>query len=186
MIGNIVGGLLNKGAVLGDFESIATVTVGSGGATDITFSTIPSTFQHLQLRGITKTGEAVTASNLGIRLNGSSTGYAYHYLVGDGGSAYSGAATSATQGLGGLASGTSASSTIFGAQIFDILDYANTNKTTTVRALAGLDLNGVGGRIEFVSSLWNNTAAVTSVTIRSFGGQNLQQYSHFALYGIKG
>ena len=36
----------------GDFESIATVTVGSGGASSIEFTSIPGTYQHLQVRGL--------------------------------------------------------------------------------------------------------------------------------------
>lgn len=33
-----------------DYDSIATTTVGAGGAASITFSSIPSTYQHLQIR----------------------------------------------------------------------------------------------------------------------------------------
>jgi hypothetical protein len=33
-----------------DFDSIATTTVGAGGASTITFSSIPSTYRHLQIR----------------------------------------------------------------------------------------------------------------------------------------
>jgi hypothetical protein len=35
-------------AAAGDFESIATVTVGSGGSAVISFTSIPSTYAHLQ------------------------------------------------------------------------------------------------------------------------------------------
>jgi hypothetical protein len=39
-------------AAVGDFESIATVSVGSGGAADVEFTSIPATYTHLQIRGI--------------------------------------------------------------------------------------------------------------------------------------
>ena len=69
--------------------------------------------------------------------------------------------------------------------IVDILDYENTNKNKTIRSLAGLDLNGSGGRIEFCSSLWMSSAAITSVKVDNFAGGNIAQYSSFALYGVK-
>jgi hypothetical protein len=39
-------------AAVGDFESIATVTVGGGGAATVEFTSIPATYTHLQLRYI--------------------------------------------------------------------------------------------------------------------------------------
>jgi hypothetical protein len=64
-----------------------------------------------------------------------------------------------------------------------VLDYGNTNKNKTVKTLAGYDGNG-SGEIWFTSTLWNNTNAITSMTISS--NFNFTQYSSFALYGIKG
>ena len=40
-------------AVPNSYESIATVTVGSGGTSEINFTSIPATYTHLQLRIIT-------------------------------------------------------------------------------------------------------------------------------------
>ena len=36
------------------YDSIATVVVGSGGASSITFSSVPSTYKHLQIRFIAR------------------------------------------------------------------------------------------------------------------------------------
>ena len=70
--------------------------------------------------------------------------------------------------------------------IFDILDYTNTNKNTTTRALTGNETNGTAGQaILFSSGNWRNTAAITSILIYPSSG-NFSQYSSFALYGIKG
>jgi hypothetical protein len=69
----------------GDFESIATVTVGSGGAANIEFASIPGTFQHLQIRGIVRSDRASGNENVRYQLNAStSSNYAYHALRGDG------------------------------------------------------------------------------------------------------
>jgi len=73
---------------------------------------------------------------------------------------------------------------VFAAYVIDILDYANTNKYKTSRNLAGYD-NNSGGRVSLNSGNWRNTNAITSITL-TCRSDNFQQYSQFALYGIKG
>jgi hypothetical protein len=73
----------------------------------------------------------------------------------------------------------------FGANIIDILDYANTNKYKTTRTLSGGDNNG-SGFVQFMSGNWRNTNAVTSIDIFQVDGDTIAEYSQFALYGIKG
>ena len=162
-----------------NFSSIATVTVGSGGASSITFSSIPSTYTHLQIRGISQ--NSGTATNA-IQFNGdTASNYNSHYLYGDGSSAASGYLSS-TYGYGFLSSFSTATN-VFGGAVIDVLDYANTNKYKTYRSLTGADLNG-SGNMEFLSGAWRNTTAVTSITLAATTG-NFSQYSSFALYGIK-
>lgn len=162
----------------GAYDSIATTTVGTGGASSITFSSIPSTYTHLQIRGI---AQATLATGF-IRFNSdSASNYATHYLYGDGASAASGAATNQTISYAFLAT---ASANIFGGAVIDILDYTNTNKYKTMRSLSGGDQNGTG-YIELISGLWQSTSAITSITLIPASG-NFAQYSSFALYGIKG
>lgn len=166
------------------YESIATVTVGSGGSSSIDFTSIPSTYTHLQVRGITRTTTGGLDINQ-IRFN-SDTGsnYATHRIEANG-SSVSATATASTVCInGGLQSGSSTLSNTFGAMVFDILDYANTNKYKTLRHLDGIDANGTG-LMGFGSGLWMNTNAITSITIFTFG-TDFAQYSQFALYGIKG
>jgi hypothetical protein len=174
-----------RGAV-GDYDSIATVTVGAGGSSSITFSSIPSTYQHLQVRYMPRISTSDTAENTWLQFNGDTgSNYAYHFLDGNGSSASSGAGTSQTRILAGRAGAANSGSNIFGANVLDILDYANTNKYTTARILGGIDRNG-DGNIRLDSGLWMNTAAVTSLTISPTTANNFVQYSSFALYGIKG
>jgi hypothetical protein len=42
-------------AAVGDYESIATVSVGGGGAADVEFTSIPGTYTHLQIRALSIT-----------------------------------------------------------------------------------------------------------------------------------
>ena len=172
----------------GAYDSIATVTVGSGGLASIDFTSIPSTYTHLQVRGIGRSSATASTIDPLFRLN-SDTGsnYRWHDLSGDGAtaSAYAPPSTSTYGDIAGWTPLNTATAGIFSSHILDILDYANTNKYKTARSLGGMDLNGSGGLISLRSSLWMNTNAVTSISIFPSSGSWVQ-YSSFALYGIRG
>ena len=168
--------------IFGAYDSIATA-VGTGSSDTITFSSIPSTYTHLQVRGI------ANAANIGalmaMRLSGDTgSNYARHYLDGSGSSATAGAATSQTQMSFFDVTRLPTLSNTYGVFVCDILDYADTNKYKTVRILSGQDSNGSGG-IDLTSGLWMSTSAVSSVTIR-LNTSNFTTATQFALYGIKG
>jgi hypothetical protein len=185
VIGAITAGLYGTGVppVTNSYESIATVTVGALGTDSISFTSIPSTYKHLQVRWIARD----TTSNLGyafLRFNSDSgSNYSYHTLFGDGSSVGVDTGSSQTNAVAGLYGGTA---NIFAANVLDILDYADTNKYKTTRVLDGFDVNGSGGYVEFTSSGWRSTVAVNELSIRAQAGKAFNQYSHFALYGIKG
>jgi hypothetical protein len=176
---NTILGSLSSGVTVApnSYESIATVTVGSGGSSSISFTSIPSTYAHLQIR-IT---EAYSGSGFNPKITfNSDTGsnYSWHYVLGNGSSAS--ASGAANQAFMYLNSNTALSTMT--VHIVDILDYVNTNKYKTIRALDGYDANGSGFAV-FWSGNWRNTAAITNITI---DGGTFAQYSSFALYGIKG
>jgi len=171
----------------GYFESIATVTVGSAGASSIEFTNIPQNYTHLQVRLLTKNSSASGTSYWYLLMNGD-TGFSYsnHQIYGNGTTAAGPDLTSSSGGYAGwgpaITPGTS-DSNIYASSVVDILDYTNTNKNTTIRGLHGYDANG-SGTISLISTLWLNTAAITSLTwYRS--GATMTQYTHAALYGIR-
>jgi hypothetical protein len=167
-------------APAGAYDSIATVTA-SGGETSLSFSSIPSTYSHLQIRYMSKES---SSGFILMRINGSasSSDYIYlHYITGDGSSASAGAATSSTYIYAGTQT---AGITPFGVGVIDILDYANTSKFKTVRGLSGWDNNGTGTLI-YNSGAYIKTTAISSITVYP-GSSTFSQYSKFALYGIKG
>jgi hypothetical protein len=176
------------------YESIATQTVGSGGTSGVTFSSIPSTFKHLQIRGIGRASTSQSGtSNADITMyfNGDTSGsYARHRLIGDGSSASSAARTSSAEILwSSVVSRSTSASNIFGGFIIDILDYQNTSKNKTVRLLGGADLNGSAGAITLQSGLYTKTDVISSIyfTFETDSNPNpVAQYSQFALYGIRG
>lgn len=169
----------------GAYDSIATTNGSSGGAT---FTSIPQTYTHLQLRIITKSQGAAT-DFYNWRLNGNATSgnYRTHTLLGTGASvsSYTNTTGNTSAFIPTENPGTNATN-VFATIIIDILDYANTNKYTTMRTLAGWDANGTG-QVSLSSGVWLNTSAITSIAI---GGYNTDlSYSgnaSYALYGIKG
>jgi hypothetical protein len=189
LLNNIAGILGTVSPILGDYESIQTHTVGSGGQASVTFTTIPSTYKHLQIRLIAQTNRAVFVDSLQLNFN-SDTGsnYSWHGLQGDGSSPSAfGYATQTYARIGdGTIGGATGSGGQFGAGVIDILDYASANKNKTIRGLIGVDENGAG-RIALGSGLWQNSStAISSISIAPQAGTLFLQYSSFALYGIKG
>jgi len=165
------------------FESIATQTVGAGGVTSVTFSSIPQTYKHLQVRGIFK---PTSASWIIAYFNGDAvnTGkYSEHDLRGDGSTVAAEATPDANTSYFIL--GISSAANTFAVGVTDILDYTNTNKYKTIRSLSGMDANG-SGNIDLTSSGWRDTSAITQIKLVINNGDTIPQYSSFALYGIKG
>jgi hypothetical protein len=179
----LVGAWVGNGLVtnLGDFESIATTTVGSGGSSTITFSDIPQTYKHLQIRGIART--ATTTQDFLVYKPNNANLSARHFLSGDGATASSGGSTTVFD-FGQIPKSNDTAS-VFSVFVMDLLDYNNTSKFKTIRHLAGYDLNGSGQTI-LASGYYGSTTAVTSLVITTYNSTNFAQYSSFALYGIKG
>jgi len=185
MIGNSIAGFLGDGviAATASFESIATAT-GTGASATITFSSIPSTYLHLQLRILGRSGSATNGVVTYLRFNGDAgNNYAYHLLTGDGTTAAgTGVATTSTARFG-IVPGSPATAGIMGVAVVDIIDYASTSKYKTTKSFFGQDQNGTGN-IYISSGLWQSTSAVNSITIET--STNWTTASTFALYGIKG
>ena len=178
ILGIMASSISGSKAVTNSYSSIQTVTVGSGGASDVTFSSIPSTYTHLQIRGIAF--QSSGPGGIGIQVSGDTgNNYTWHYVQGDGSSATASSATSNSNTY----TGDVGTSTGPGAMILDILDYASTNKYKTFRSLAGYDANG-SGKIALKSGVWMNTS--TQINSIKIIGVTFAQYSTFALYGIKG
>ena len=179
MIGALVAGQVGSGgAVLSSYESIATVTA-SGSVSTLSFTSIPSGFKHLQIRGMNRTA---AGGGVNLQIN-SDTGsnYAQHRLEGSGTAAS--AAGFASQTSVPVSSNTTAADTM-SVTIIDILDYGSTTKNKTLRVLRGFDANGTG-TIIVGSGLWMSTAAITSIQLVNSSSNNFDSTTTFALYGIK-
>ena len=187
---NVISGLLSGGAAAGggaSYESIATVT-GNGSATTLSFTSIPQTYKHLQIRIFARSATASIGSSWidGIFNSDSGSNYSYHFLAGDGTSASTGAGTSRPQAKIGLIWGASELANTYEATICDILDYTDTNKYKTTRSLIGGDTNNsTYEEIVLLSNGWRSTSDITRIDL-SAGGWTFAKGTSIALYGIKG
>lgn len=164
----------------GAYDSIASAT-GSG-TTSITFSSIPSTYQHLQLRMYNAT---TLDGYFRIRINGNTTDYTRHYLSADG------TGSPALQNDASLAGiyylyFVTAGQTYPPVNIMDIHNYASTSQKKTIRLFGGVDLNAAYNELWIASYMFNNTAAISSITIDTQGAGNFTSTNYVGLYGIKG
>jgi hypothetical protein len=183
MLNNIASILGVSAPLVGDYESIATVT-GTGSSGTLTFSSIVGTYSHLQIRGIGRSDYAGANVQVAVRFNSdTASNYSGHYMVGNGSTTTASGAANQTFGEGGQVTGATSTASAMGVAVLDILDYANTNKYKTLRSLSGFDANGSGQAL-LTSGNWRNTAAITSITLIA-GAGNWTTASTFALYGIK-
>jgi len=172
-------------SAVGGMDAIGVVVLppGTSGVTDITFSSIPQTYSHLQLRLFAQTsasGTGFSGYDMYFNSDNTATNYWRHYFIGTGSAAAGGGGNTASFGYG---NGGNSLSKPYGVTIIDILDYTNTNKYTTSKAVSVSENNDTTGYVIYNSHLWTNTAAVTNIRINSYYAWTA--YSSFALYGIK-
>jgi hypothetical protein len=184
MLGILASSISGSKAVTNSYESIATTTVSTPVST-ITFSSIPATYKHLQVRAILRSTASGGEDSFLMRLNSDSgSNYSYHFLSGDGSGVGTTAASSSSFIYPYGIPAASYAANCFGVKIIDLIDYADTNKYKTIKNLTGYEDNSTGGRLALTSGSWRNTGAVSTITFTNSG--NFPQYSSFALYGIKG
>jgi hypothetical protein len=174
--------------VAGSYDALAVYTVGSGGISNIEFTGIPTggQYTHLQIRGIVRSNRSAVEDQIRMQFNtDTGSNYAWHWLIGDGSSASAQNGTSTASPWAIESAGNTATASAYGAFVVDILDYASISKNKTVRGLSGYDGNG-NGTVILGSNLWLNTSAINSIKLSPIFGSSINQYSQFALYGIRG
>jgi Tfp pilus assembly protein FimT len=163
------------------FDSIGSVLL-SANASTITFSNIPQTYTHLQIRMFARYTGSVGSGYIAFNGDNSSGNYSYHGTGTDGVTPPPGsvAATSQNQGKYTGYAGTSPAEVNNG--IIDILDYTNTSKYKTAKIIYCWDANGTG-YVEFGSTNWRSTSAITSIVLTP--ANTFTTYTTVSLYGVK-
>ena len=166
------------------FQLIASYTVGSGGAANIEFTSIPGTYTDLCLKLSTRTLHTNTSDDWYLRVNGISTSvYSYRYLQGNG------SAASSSSGSGTLIyvpytdSDANTASTYSNIEIY-FPNYANTSYAKSISIDGVYEQNGTLAHAWFNAALYNQTTAITSINCIPFNA-NWKQYTTAYLYGVK-
>jgi hypothetical protein len=169
------------------YEAIQTVTVASGGASSVTFSSIPQTYKHLEISYVGRsTANGMVYGRMAANGDTTSSNYTAHDFF-----AYaSGAAASHYGNQSGLAiqkfTGSDAPTGSFGMGVATIADYSSTTKNKVSSTWGGVMVNNTSQpEADLVTGVWFSTSAITSLTIQLSTG-NFVAGSQFALYGIKG
>ena len=162
------------------WTAIASTTVGLGGASSVTFSSIASTYTDLVLKISARTTRATYTDAISLSLNGVATNQTSLYLAGNGGSVTSGTLSSFRT----LATGATATSNTFGNSEFYIPNYTgSTNKSVSSDGVT--EDNSSTADQWLVANLWSSTAAITSITVTDLNSALFVQYSTFTLFGVK-
>ncbi len=158
--------------------AIQTVTVGSGGAASITFSSIPQTYTDLKIVASLRNNS--TADYISISFNGSTSTFTSRYLTGLGSSGVSSGSRSDS-----LASATAVpsdwtASTFSNFELYIPNYTSNTNKSWS--SDTALEQNNSYSVMQLIAGLWSTTSAITSISLS--GTSALAQYSTATLYGV--
>ena len=194
----VIASSTQQGLSVSSYESIATVTGNTSNS--FTFTSIPQTFTHLQIRTMSRVSlgsYTFSAYSMGFGNGSIDTGsnYSNHrfYTSGnntvysDGGGSDSSAYAPFWTANNAIANNTAVS-------IVDILDYSKTNKYKTFKLLTGFDNNNSGdsgftanaaAAIQFTSGNWRSNSAIDTIRF-TIGGAALNSIQSVALYGIKG
>lgn len=159
-------------------QIIQTVTLGSAAAS-IDLNSIPQTFDDLFI--LLSVRMDFNSTDIQITFNGNTSNYSRRQLFGNGSSAGSGSGSD--RYIGSISSSTMTASTfgsvgvyspnyrVASAKSYSSDSVAENNATTSVQVI--------------LAGLWNDTAAITSISFGALGGGgNLSQYSSVSLYGI--
>ena len=178
----------------GTMFAIASTTVGAG-VSNITFTGIPNTYKHLEIRWSAQTNRGTyNLDDLLIQVgNGTiDTGanYSNHQMIGTGSNPVTANSnTNLTYGYAQGQLGTTVANT-FGVGVTTILDYANTDKYKTARTIGLNDTNGqnsgFNGWLGLESFNWRSKSAINTIKFTMAQGTNFTTGTRISIYGIKG
>lgn len=161
----------------------STVTVGSGGAASISFSSIPATYTDLKIVVSARVDSAAVYDNLKVSINGSSSAiYSDKLVYGNGTAAASAGNSTSTYEPFFYSVNSTATASVFSNGEIYFPNYTSANyKSYSIDCVT--ENNATSSVTALAAALWSSTAAITSVTFTPASG-NLVQYSTASLYGI--
>jgi hypothetical protein len=170
------------GAVCTTSTGYALVTTAG---TTITFSSIPGTFNNLQIVACGRTTVSSTGDGVLGAFNGDTTAgnYALQYMQ-SAGSTVSGARISSSAGDIGSFSGNTSTAGRQGCFTSVIGGYAGTTFQKNAITQVLFDTGVSGSNTGQLGLFWFNTAAITSIVFTPSAGPNFIAGTYFSLYGF--
>lgn len=165
------------------YKKIASVTVGAGGASEILFSSIPSTYDDILVKISVRTSGGAAGDALYLRFNGD-TGNNYNdrWLLGNGAAASSGSLSSTNIIYAGILDTNAETSSTFSSHDVYIPSYkGSTNKSVSLDNVS--ENNATTAYAVMSAGIWTNTSAVNAIRCFPSVG-SFVQYSTAVLYGI--
>lgn len=165
------------------FELISSVTVGSGGAASITFSSIPATYTDLCLKVSARANAVSIFTNMKLNINGGGTSWTYRNILGSGSGSPS--SSTATNSFIGDFNGNGSTASTFNNMEIYLPNYANTSYAKSFSVDNVIENNATTAYTELVAGLWNSTSAITSLSLVGFSSETILEHSTAYLYGVK-
>lgn len=174
-------------------ELINSVTVGSGGAASIEFTSIPATYTDLLVLVSGRSSNANINDFLTMRINNDTgSNYSWRSLLGAGSSVLSSSGSSQTYIRSGYLTAANGTSNTFGNAAISIFNYAgSTSKTVSCNTVSENNSTSDGYAYQaHHNGLWSSSSAVTSIKLYAANYDmsatyNFAQYSTAYLFGIK-
>lgn len=166
------------------YTPIATTTVGSGGTTTITFSSIPTTYTDLLIKVSARMNRAVGRQSLNVWFNGSTGSWTGRRLAGYDSNSTLSDTSSTTYYQIPQGTGTSATANTFCNAEYYIPNYRSSTNKTIMSDSVTENNSTTDWIVDLGVGLWSNTSAITSISING-NGFDFLQYSTVTLYGIK-
>jgi hypothetical protein len=159
------------------YKLISSVSVGSGGASSMDFTSIPATYTDLEILVSGRTSGS--GNGLNITFNSNTSNYTNITIQGDGSNASS---YGTYNRLAGLVTRAAEISNSFGLTKIYIPNYAGSNNKS-YSADGFSEDNVATAYMTLTGGLWSNTSAITSISLAPMSG-NFEQHSTAYLYGI--
>jgi hypothetical protein len=182
-------GFTRGGGAGGNALTLISTQILASTAATVTFSSIPQTYKHLQVRITSRNASASSGGSIYMIPNSiANTSVNYHYLSGNGSTVSSGSIATGfaySYTVNEYTPGGNNAAGIFGATVIDILDYTSTAKNKTSRSFWGMVNAATATQVELLSQLAQTTSAITQLAFTE-AATGFAAGSRISLYGVLG
>lgn len=166
------------------YVPLATTTVGSGGTTTISFTSISNAYTDLKIALSGRSTRTATNAEFLIKFNSSTSNYTWTRLYATGGTGIIGSNTGGNN-LVGVVSAAQNDFYEFANAFIYVPNYADSN-AKAFWAESGYTDNTTTANIYnyYITGLWNDTSVITQIDLYPEGGTLWVEYTTATLYGI--